>query len=68
MQWGDKYLQPDGGPLEIVEDATGAPIRVQIRSEAGNEVGLEGLRVRVKPAARRSANRTRGNRTPGNRT
>lgn len=54
MQWGDKYLQPRGGPLEVVEDSTGAPVSVQVRSAAGNEVGLEGLRVRLNPNRRPS--------------
>ncbi|QBJ98113.1 transcriptional regulator [Rhodococcus sp. ABRD24] len=47
MQWGDKYLHDDGGPLRIVEEATGAPVRVQLVSESGAEVGLDGLRVRL---------------------
>ena len=47
MQWGDKYLHRGGGPLQLVEDATSTPVRVQIRSEHGNEVGLDDLRVRI---------------------
>lgn len=47
MQWGDKYLHDGGGPLQLVEDTTSAPVRVQIRSEDGNEVGLDDLRVRI---------------------
>lgn len=47
MQWGDKHLQDDGGPLALVEDATGLPVRVEVRSAAGDEVGLEELRVRL---------------------
>jgi DNA-binding HxlR family transcriptional regulator len=47
MQWGDQYLHRDGGPLQLVEDATNAPVRVQIRSDDGNEVGLDELRVRI---------------------
>lgn len=46
MHWGDEYLQDDGGPLRVVEAATGSPVRVQLRSEAGNEVGLDDLLVR----------------------
>ncbi|MFI5778270.1 winged helix-turn-helix transcriptional regulator [Nocardia sp. NPDC051570] len=45
-QWGDKYLQDGVPPLERVEDSTGAPIQVEIRSAAGNEVSLESLRIR----------------------
>ncbi|GLY69310.1 winged helix-turn-helix transcriptional regulator [Amycolatopsis taiwanensis] len=47
MQWGDKHLQDDGGPLRVVEDDTGSGVRVVIQSEAGNEVELDNLRVRV---------------------
>lgn len=47
MQWGDKYLQDDGGPLRIVEDATESPVHVRLLSESGTEVGLDDLRVRV---------------------
>lgn len=53
-QWGDKYCQDDGAPLLLVEDATGSPVNVQIRSAAGNEVGLDELRVRINRDARLS--------------
>ncbi|MBB5913963.1 DNA-binding HxlR family transcriptional regulator [Nocardia transvalensis] len=46
-QWGDKYLQDGTPPLERLEDSTGAPVRVEIRSAAGNEVPLENLRIRI---------------------
>ncbi len=55
MQWGgDKYLHRDGGPLQFVEDATSAPVRVQIRSDDGNEVGLDDLRVRINRRGKRA--------------
>ncbi|MCX5044939.1 helix-turn-helix transcriptional regulator [Aldersonia sp. NBC_00410] len=47
MQWGDKYLQEGVSPLLVVEDSTDSPVQVQVRSAAGNEVGLEQLRVRL---------------------
>ena len=47
MQWGDTYLQGDGGPLRIVDDRTGSPVRVQLLNDAGDEVGLDELRVKV---------------------
>jgi DNA-binding HxlR family transcriptional regulator len=46
MQWGDAYLQDDGGPLRVVEDSTGAPVRVQVCTADGAEVPLDELRVR----------------------
>jgi DNA-binding HxlR family transcriptional regulator len=53
MQWGDKYLQQDGGPLKVV-DATGNPVDVAV------PVDLDDLHVRVNLAsarARRTAER-----------
>jgi DNA-binding HxlR family transcriptional regulator len=47
MQWGDAYLQDDNGPLEVVDDRTGAPVRVQMRTDEGVEVGIDNLLVRV---------------------
>jgi len=47
MQWGDKYLQDDDGPLRLVDGGTGSSVRVRISNEAGREVGLEDLHVHV---------------------
>jgi DNA-binding HxlR family transcriptional regulator len=52
-QWGDKYLQGGVPPVERVEDSTGEPVRVEIRSAAGREVPLEGIRIRINKARRR---------------
>lgn len=49
MQWGDAYLQPGPAPLLLVEESTGAPVRVQVRSDTGNEIELEKLGVRLNP-------------------
>ena len=56
MQWGDKYLQENGSPLLLVEDGTASPVRVQLRSDVGNEVELEQLRLRLNPQWRRQRN------------
>lgn len=48
-QWGDKYLQNGEPPLQRLEDATGEPVQVELRSASGNKVALENLRVRVNP-------------------
>jgi DNA-binding HxlR family transcriptional regulator len=47
MQWGDKYLQSDGGPLAVVDDA-GRPVRVEVTEP------LEDLHVRVNPDSNRA--------------
>ncbi|MET9488966.1 helix-turn-helix domain-containing protein [Nocardia sp. NPDC006630] len=52
-QWGDTYLQDGVPPLERVEDSTGEPVRVEIRSASGHEVPLENLRVRINKNWRR---------------
>ena len=46
IQWGDRYLQPDAGPLDFVEDSSGLAVRADVRTEQGTEVGLDELRVR----------------------
>ncbi|GAA5045816.1 helix-turn-helix domain-containing protein [Nocardia callitridis] len=47
MQWGDAYLQSGPAPLRLVEESTGTPVRVQVRSENGREIGLEQLGIRL---------------------
>ncbi|MCQ4118162.1 winged helix-turn-helix transcriptional regulator [Rhodococcus tibetensis] len=45
MQWGDKYLQGShGAPIGLRDDATGEPVRVEVRS-ADREVPLSELRL-----------------------
>ncbi len=55
MQWGDKHLQDDGGPLQLVDGRTGSPVRVHLRSEAGDDVGLDDIAVRVNRRPRGAA-------------
>ena len=45
FQWGNAHLQPDGAPLSLVEDVTGAPVRVGYVDAEGREVAPEDLRV-----------------------
>ncbi|AHH22261.1 putative transcriptional regulator, HxlR family [Nocardia nova SH22a] len=56
-QWGDKYLQDGTPPLERVEDTTGEPVRVELRSTGGDEVALEDIRIRVNREWRRPRTR-----------
>ena len=46
IQWGDEYLQPDGGPVEFVADDTDTEVRVDVRTDQGDRVGLDNLRLR----------------------
>lgn len=47
MQWGDKYLQPDGGPLHVIERETRAPVAVTIGTTTGSAVDVGDLEVIV---------------------
>lgn len=47
MQWGDKYLQDDHGPLEVV-DPQGDAIHVAVTDDSGSEVPMNELRVRIR--------------------
>ncbi len=51
-QWGDTYLQDGVAPMERVEDATGSPVRVELRSPTA-EVQLEDIRVQLNKDWRR---------------
>lgn len=55
MQWGDEYLQNDGGPLRVVEDNTGKAVRVKVCTLDGTEVSLDQLRVRRASPPRRAS-------------
>jgi DNA-binding HxlR family transcriptional regulator len=38
MQWGDRWLQADGGPIELRHDGCGAPVIAGLRCAAGHAV------------------------------
>lgn len=50
MQWGDAHLQEDGGPLNLVEEMTGAPVVVQVVGAEGNVLGVDDIAVAANPA------------------
>jgi DNA-binding HxlR family transcriptional regulator len=39
MQWGDRWLAEDGGPVGLRHRDCGAPVHAQLRCERGHEVG-----------------------------
>jgi DNA-binding HxlR family transcriptional regulator len=45
MQWGDKYMQPKGKPLQISSEVTGEPLRVAVTTPDGTEVSLDQLHI-----------------------
>ncbi|MFQ6229416.1 winged helix-turn-helix transcriptional regulator [Nocardia sp. NPDC002869] len=60
MQWGNTHLQPGPLPLDLVEAATGDPVRVQVRSESGREIGVDDLGVRLNEQWRATRRRAAG--------
>jgi DNA-binding HxlR family transcriptional regulator len=38
-QWGDRWLQPDGAPIELRHDGCGEPVSAQLRCAHGHAVG-----------------------------
>lgn len=38
MQWGDRWLQPDGGPIELRHDGCGEPVAAELRCASGHAV------------------------------
>ncbi|MFD4669652.1 winged helix-turn-helix transcriptional regulator [Lentzea sp. NPDC058450] len=47
MQWGDAYLQEDGGPLRVVSTATGEPVAVRVGTREDASLTAEDLTVQV---------------------
>ncbi|MEW2507812.1 helix-turn-helix domain-containing protein [Amycolatopsis sp. NPDC047767] len=45
MQWADKHLQPDGGPVRIVERRSGKSVSVAPHTDSGEPLNLEDLAV-----------------------
>jgi DNA-binding HxlR family transcriptional regulator len=45
MQWGDKYFQPKGKPLQLESNVTGEPVHVALTTPDGTEVPLDDLRI-----------------------
>jgi hypothetical protein len=45
MQWADKHLQPEGGPLRVVDRETGTPVTLRPRSESGRSLDLDDLAI-----------------------
>jgi DNA-binding HxlR family transcriptional regulator len=43
MQWGDRWLDTDGGPVELRHRDCGQPVAVALRCEAGHPVGPDEL-------------------------
>ncbi len=49
MEWGDRWLDDRGGPVELRHRGCGAPVATELRCAAGHAVGVDELEL----AARR---------------
>ena len=50
MQWGDKWLDERGGPVELRHRGCGEPVAVEVRCAAGHAVMPGELDLAVRPA------------------
>jgi DNA-binding HxlR family transcriptional regulator len=48
MQWGDKWLDERGGPVELRHRGCGEPVAVELRCAAGHEVDSDELDLAVR--------------------
>lgn len=51
MQWGDRWLQPDGGPVELRHDGCGEPVSAELRCAHGHPVSDLSATRRPDPSA-----------------
>jgi DNA-binding HxlR family transcriptional regulator len=55
MQWGDRWLDERGGPVELRHRDCGEPVAVELRCGAGHTVSLGELDLAVRRLRRRGA-------------
>ena len=55
MQWGDRWLDRRGGPVELRHRDCGQPVTVELRCAAGHTVGPDELDLAARHARRRGA-------------
>jgi DNA-binding HxlR family transcriptional regulator len=48
MQWGDRWLDKRGGPVELRHRECGEPVAVELRCAAGHDVGPDELDLAVR--------------------
>jgi DNA-binding HxlR family transcriptional regulator len=57
MQWGDRWLDDQGGPLELRHRGCGATVSVQLRCASGHHVSTDDLDVAPRAVARATRER-----------
>ena len=55
MQWGDRWLDERGGPVELRHRGCGEPVVLELRCAAGHEVTPDQVDLAVRKARRASA-------------
>jgi len=64
MQWGDKWLTPDGRPhIRLVEHASGRPVeKVEVRAASGQALTYQDVRFAAGPGATKKTRHVIGHR------
>jgi DNA-binding HxlR family transcriptional regulator len=55
MQWGDRWLAPDGGPVELRHHGCGARVEAELHCAAGHRVPMDEVDVAQTDEGRRLA-------------
>ncbi len=59
MQWGDRWLAPDGGPVVLEHQGCGAAVAAELRCAEGHPVTPEDLGLAIGPGSRFAGQRRR---------
>jgi DNA-binding HxlR family transcriptional regulator len=54
MQWGDRWLQPDGPPVLLRHTDCGEPVRAELRCAAGHRATAEEIDLTIGPGRARN--------------
>ena len=52
MQWGDRWLAPNGGPVVLAHHRCGAPVRAELHCANGHAVESGDLDLTIGPGSR----------------
>jgi DNA-binding HxlR family transcriptional regulator len=55
MRWGDRWLFPEGGRVDLTHTGCGSPVNAVLQCEAGHEVAPDQLDLSVKPRESQTA-------------
>jgi len=49
MDWGDRWLAPDGAPVVLTHRACGEPVHIELRCAAGHQASVDELDLEAGP-------------------